>query len=134
MFAVVFAVVFAHIDHAILSGKFLSAVKEECGHGNFLVRLEVLGIPERTAQDYIRLSKDVSNTRQAAHLGVKAALKYLACDEETKAVIDEKIDNGESVTAAEIAKLLDCNKVQKAIESPIGDKIPEMNSLNWCAK
>ena len=84
------------IDHAILSGKFLSAVKEECGHGNFLARLEVLGIAQRTAQNYMRLGAE-TNTKALSYLGIESALKYLTCDEETKAVIDEKIDNGESV-------------------------------------
>ncbi|MGR3804813.1 DUF3102 domain-containing protein [Marinibacterium profundimaris] len=69
----------AAAEKAIAAGRLLTEAKALAGHGTWLPFLAEAGIPDRTAQNYMRLWRSGLNAPLVADLGgIRAALSFLA--------------------------------------------------------
>lgn len=57
------------VEACLEVGKGLRVLKEACGHGNFMARLEVLGIDDAVAQKFMQAAKKFANTSTSRLLG-----------------------------------------------------------------
>jgi hypothetical protein len=56
------------VEACLEVGRGLAVLKAACGHGNFIARLDVLGIEPRVAQKFTQVAIKLSNTPTSAHL------------------------------------------------------------------
>jgi len=56
------------VESCLEVGRGLAVLKTACGHGNFIVRLDVLGIEPRVAQKFMQAGMKFSNASSTAHL------------------------------------------------------------------
>lgn len=63
------------LEHAIRAGELLIEAKERCDHGEWLPWLDEIEVPQKTANNYMRLA---ANQPALANLGVGSITKALA--------------------------------------------------------
>lgn len=56
------------VEACLEVGKGLRVLKEACAHGNFMARLDVLGIDDAVAQKFMQAARKFSNTSTSRHL------------------------------------------------------------------
>lgn len=56
------------VEACLEVGKGLRVLKEACAHGNFMSRLDVLGIDDAVAQKFMQAARKFSNTSTSRHL------------------------------------------------------------------
>jgi len=56
------------VEACLEVGRGLAVLKAACGHGNFIARLDVLGIEPRVAQKFTQVAIKLSNAPTSAHL------------------------------------------------------------------
>ncbi len=100
------------VVYAARCGAKLLEVKSGLQHGQWLPWLRAnCGVGESQAVRYMRLAKEYpelleSNPAPRRDLpGIKQALALITADDDTKAIVQAKLDNGESVTVREIEEL-----------------------------
>lgn len=56
------------VEACLEVGRGLAVLRQACGHGNFMARLDVLGIEPRVAQKFMQSATKFSNASSTAHL------------------------------------------------------------------
>ena len=85
-------------------GRDLSELKEQVSHGEWLPKLQELGISSSTASNYMRLAREIPEGSAMEHLPYTKALALLAAPPEEREEIAQGADDK---SAAEIRKLIE---------------------------
>lgn len=129
------------VEACLEVGRGLRVLKEACGHGNFMARLDVLGIETRVAQKFMAAAAKFSNATSTPLL--KAAgnqtklFEMLVLDDEQVEELELTGQTGElhlddvaTMSVKELRKALrDARETADARERIIGDKDAMINRL-----
>jgi DNA repair exonuclease SbcCD ATPase subunit len=85
-------------------GRDLTELKEQVSHGEWLPKLQELGISSSTASNYMRLAREIPEGSAMEHLPYTKALALLAAPPEEREEIAQGADDK---SAAEIRKLIE---------------------------
>ena len=96
------------LSKAVESGLDLIELKERIPHGEFEKECEkhcVLKVTQR--KDYMRIAKnqDKLPKSRSSGLSIVSALQYLSSPDEVRTLVNERLENGEEVTASEVRRL-----------------------------
>lgn len=113
------------VNSALNLGMDLMDAKEACGHGRWLPWLKSVGISSSTANNYMRIAREVSADSAMARLPYSKVLALLSLPPEEREEVAEKADD---MSAAEIRRLTEeRNKAAEAAntESARADQAEE---------
>jgi len=121
-------------------GGYLLLLKETCGHGNFLLRLERLEMSPRSAQRYMQITKRFSNANSNSPLGgigKSKLLEMLVLDDEQIEELELTGQTGElhldtiaTMSVKELrAALRESREEKTATEKVLADKNAAMDKL-----
>lgn len=130
------------VEACLEVGRGLSVLKEACGHGQFIARLEVLGVDRGVAARFIQAAQKFSNVPTSAHLinaigSQSKLLEMLILDDEQ---IDElalegqtgelKLDDVATMSIKELrAKVRAAKGEKEALQRLLADKNSKLDAL-----
>lgn len=135
------------VEAMIEVGRGLIVLREACGHGEFMARLDVLGFEFRAAQRYMQVVRKFANASTSTHL-IKAAgtqsklLEMLVLDDDqveelelTGQTGELKLDDVAAMSVKELrAKLRELRHELKATEEISAEKTQRIETLQREAK
>lgn len=135
------------VEAMIEVGRGLIVLREACGHGEFMARLDVLGFEFRAAQRYMQVVRKFANASTSTHL-IKAAgtqsklLEMLVLDDDqveelelTGQTGELKLDDVASMSVKELrATLRELRHELKATEEISAEKTQRIETLQREAK
>lgn len=135
------------VESMIEVGRGLIVLREACGHGEFMARLDVLGFEARAAQRYMQVVRKFANASTSTHL-IKAAgtqsklLEMIVLDDEqieelelTGQTGELSLDDVATMSVKELrAKLRELKADLKATEEISAEKTQRIEKLQREAK
>lgn len=97
-------------------GRRLVYLKETCKHGEYLPKLEEVGIDRRLANEYINFFTRFANVQQVGHLGIRKMRELLRIPKGSEEEYLNKIPNPNEVTAKQLREEIDRLKHEKEQE------------------
>lgn len=97
-------------------GRRLVYLKETCKHGEYLPKLEEVGIDRRLANEYINFFTRFANVQQVGHLGIRKMRELLRIPKGKEEEYLNKIPNPNEVTAKQLREEIDRLKHEKEQE------------------
>jgi len=131
------------VEDLLMLGKYLLLLKQACKHGEFLPRIELLGVSKRTAQRFMQAVHKISKSDTAALLTTKVKdqgrlLELLTLDDdEIKGLVDGEdiagveLDEVDSMSVSELRRAIRAHKqeseehakrIQTALTESLADK------------
>lgn len=129
------------VEACLEVGKGLRVLKEACGHGNFMARLDVLGIDDAVAQKFMQAAKKFSNTSTSRLLGAvknqSTLFEMLVLDDEQLEELELTGQTGElalddvaTMSVKELrAKLRESRQEKTAVEKVLDLKNKQIDKL-----
>lgn len=97
-------------------GRRLVYLKETCKHGEYLPKLEEVGIDRRLANEYINFFTRFANVQQVGHLGIRKMRELLRIPKGSEEEYLNKIPNPNEVTAKQLREEIDKLREEKEQE------------------
>ena len=108
-------------------GRRLVYLKETCKHGEYLPKLEKVGIDRRLANEYINFFTRFANVQQVGHLGIRKMRELLRIPKGSEEEYLNKIPNPNEVTAKQLREEIDRLKQEKEQEKLAKDVLIKNN-------
>ena len=97
-------------------GRRLVYLKETCKHGEYLPKLEEVGIDRRLANEYINFFTRFANVQQVGHLGIRKMRELLRIPKGSEEEYLNKIPDPNEVTAKQLREEIDKLREEKEQE------------------
>lgn len=108
-------------------GRRLVYLKETCKHGEYLPKLEEIGIDRRLANEYINFFTRFANVQHVGHLGIRKMRELLRIPKGSEEEYLNKIPNPNEVTAKQLREEIDKLKQEKEQEKLAKDVLIKNN-------
>ena len=108
-------------------GRRLVYLKETCKHGEYLPKLEEIGIDRRLANEYINFFTRFANVQHVGHLGIRKMRELLRIPKGSEEEYLNKIPNPDEVTAKQLREEIDKLKQEKEQEKLAKDVLIKSN-------
>lgn len=108
-------------------GRRLVYLKETCKHGEYLPKLEEIGIDRRLANEYINFFTRFANVQHVGHLGIRKMRELLRIPKGSEEEYLNKLSDPNEVTAKQLRKEIDRLKQEKEQEKLARDVLIKSN-------
>lgn len=108
-------------------GRRLVYLKETCKHGEYLPKLEEIGIDRRLANEYINFFTRFANVQHVGHLGIRKMRELLRIPKGSEEEYLNKLSDPNEVTAKQLRKEIDRLKQEKEQEKLAKDVLIKNN-------
>lgn len=108
-------------------GRRLVYLKETCKHGEYLPKLEEIGIDRRLANEYINFFTRFANVQHVGHLGIRKMRELLRIPKGSEEEYLNKLSDPNEVTAKQLREEIDKLKQEKEQEKLAKDVLIKSN-------